>query len=292
MALIDEIQTDGTVDTAKTLTYSSKSPFLLTIGQNELLRTGKYYSSHEISNTYIENQLGSQFLIQEFTGTDIIYSAIGSRAYYFEVDAPCTIYLEEDIGGTWTNLTTLYDTTATSFTAYKGLTSLSSTTNPVRIRFSGTTYYRIRNIALFEYPFSSDRIPDYKPWIKKQMPSDFSNVDKIVREYSDIYENDSNFKWEGKRDLYINYEWEGNIRIVYVPTPSILTSLSDSLVVDDITSRTKLPYYLAGMLMIDENQTLASYYLDKFNELKSEIDPPTPSSEQNIQDVYYITSGM
>ena len=117
--------------------------------------------------------------------------------------------------------------------------------------------------------FQLDRIPDYRPWIKVEMPDNFKSLDMIVKEYSDKqYTLDNSYKWEARRDLYINYFYKGNIRIVYRPVPIPLTTIDDELQVDDVTGRVIIPYGLAAHLLLDENQDSASFFQQRYEELK------------------------
>lgn len=291
MALIDEVQDDGTINTADTASYSAKTPSILNILQAELIKQGDLYNTHEISNYPIVNQLGDHFDIVEFDGvTDITFEAIGSKAWYIEVDGPCTIHVEENTGA-WTSLASqVVPTTVTKFTAYKGSLNPSSTSNKVRIRVTGSYYVRTKNRALFEQPFYT--VPDYRPFVKKQMPSDFYSVDQIVEETADSYNRDATYKWEGKKDLYMDWNFNGNLRIVYRAIPTEITSLSDTLQLDDVTCIKVLPYGLAAHLMLDENQDAAAFFQQRYEEMKREQYQEQPAAENEIEDIYGITTGM
>ena len=93
--------------------------------------------------------------------------------------------------------------------------------------------------------------------------------------------------------IYINYFFDGNIRIVYYPVPTLLTftgsgssDLTQTLTVDDITARTVLPYGLAAHLMMTENSASASFFQQRFEELKFESTRQQASSSEQILNVY------
>jgi hypothetical protein len=71
-------------------------------------------------------------------------------------------------------------------------------------------------------------------------------------------------------------------------TPTILKSLSDSLLLDNRICTLVLPYGLASHLLMAENPSLASFLNARYDELKrkqvTEIQP--------ITDVYSVLSGM
>ena len=304
MDLIDQRNDTGTLTETDVVGYRVKTFNILNLLQAELLKQGDVFSTYEISNKPVENKLGynSGFTVEEFTGTDVIYETNSSiKAYYFEADNIGTVYIE-DYTGSWNTLATITTTTTTSgFLPYKGVVTPTSGATSSRIRFSGTNYYRNVNRALFNVPFlSSTNVPDYRPWIKKEMPSDFRGVDQIVNEYVDLsnntygqYTKEADYKWEGRNKLYINYFFDGNIRIVYYPVPTLLTftgsgssDLTQTLTVDDITARTVLPYGLAAHLMMTENSASASFFQQRFEELKFESTRQQASSSEQILNVY------
>jgi hypothetical protein len=289
MDLIDERLDSGAISESDTKSYNVKTPGILTTGQYELMEVGDLYKTFEISNKPIPSMYGllTGFEVVEFKGDELTYPINGScKAYYFEADGPGTVYIE-DYNGAWNTLATVTIGDITSFTAYKGIVTPSSGATQSRMRFAGDYYYRITNRALFSYPLQAERVPDYRPWVKKQMPDDFKSVDQIINEHPQRqYTKDTNYKWEGRRDLYFNYYYEGNIRVVYKPVPSRIETLDDVLQIDDITATTVLPFYLATILMLDENPNLASYFNGRFSELKTMATLPKPASEESIVDVY------
>jgi hypothetical protein len=282
MDLIDERLDNGSISESDTKSYKVKSPSILTMGQNELIKEGDLFKTHEISCSPIPNLLGEQFKITEHLENDLIFQAIGAKAYYFEVDGEATIYIEELDG---TVLDTInVDNTVRSFTAYKGAIN---TSDDIRLRFTGDYYYRVTNVALYPYKFQVDRIPDYRPWVKKVMPNDFKRVDQIVKEYPQSqYVKESDYKWEGRKDLYTSYDFNGTIRVVYRPVPTKITDLSQNLEIDDVTATTLLPYFLATHLMLEEKDDLAGYFNDRYEQLKYDFKKKPPATEEPIIDVY------
>lgn len=294
MALIDEVLDTGIINPTDTASYSAKTPKLLTMLQTELINQGDLFSTYEISNKPIDSLLGNaEFDVKQFLGTEFTCECAGSvKAYYFEVDRVGTVYVE-DYNGSWNILATIVTTyTASSFTAYKGLVTPSSGATRSRLRFTGSYYYLSINRAMFSVPFAVQAdVPDYKPWVKFQMPLDFKSVNEIIDEYpNQQYGQDSAFKWEGRRDLYINYFYIGKVRIVYRPIPLTLTALTDILQIDDVTARTLLPYGLAAHLMLEENAATASFFNGRYQELKADAAKKPPASTEIIAN-YYGTFG-
>lgn len=285
MDLIDERLDTGLLSEDDTISYQVKAPGILTGLQNELIKIGEHYSTHEIDNYPISPIVGS-FNYIEHDDADKSYEGSGTvKSYYFEVNGPATVYIE-DYTGSWNTLATVnVPVTVTSFTAYSGSVTPTANATKSRIRFSGSYYYNITNFALYSQNFYS--IPPHTPWIKKTMPDDFKSVDSIVNEHEyQQYIDNGTFKWENKKDLYISHRYRGKIRIVYVPTLTTITALTDTLELDDTTCLQVLPYGLAALLLIHENKDIANFMQQKFEELKLQASKKQPASAQEIEDVY------
>jgi len=291
MDLLGEREETGVIDETDTKTYNVKTPGILTLLQAELIKQGEIFKKYEISNKPIENKLGyiSNFDIQAFEGTELTFECSSPcKAYYFEVDNDATVYVEDYTSG-WNTLATINATPTTSgFTAYKGVVTPTPGATRSRLRFTGNYYYRTINRALFNIPFASaDEVPDYRPWVKKEMPNDFKSIDQIINEYPERqYSKDANYKWEGRKDLYINYYYNGIVRVIYRPIPDVITALTDTLQVDDVTARTILPYGLAAHLLLDENPDVANFFQQRYEELKALVALKQPVSEETIINLY------
>jgi hypothetical protein len=287
MDLVDERLDSGSISESDTVSYRVKAPGILTILQAELLKPGDIFSTYEISNKPVENLLGDSFDVQAFEGDELTYECEGSaKAYYFEADRAGTVYVE-DYNGAWNTLATVTTSAGTGFTAYSGVVTASSGATRSRLRFGGTYYYRHVNRALFGVPFATaGDVPVYRAWVKKQMPTDFKSVDEIIEETAEEYNKAGGYKWEGKRDLYIPYSFNGNIRIIYRPVPSVISALTDTMQLDDVTCRTVVPYGLAAQLMLQDNAGIASFFQERYEELRSKEERTQPAAFEAIQNVY------
>lgn len=291
MAFADEVDAvgDGIINPTNTADYRVRTPGILNSIQAELIKIGDMYKTYEVTNKPIKSMFGliSGFDYVSFEGTDIIKEANGSvKAYYFEVDGEGTIYVEDYTTG-WNTLATIEVSNINDFEAFKGVVTPTPGATRSRLRFSGQYRYLITNYAMFDIPIAPNKVPDYRPWIKKEMPSDFKSIDQVVTEYPDRqYAKDNNYKWEGRKDLYINYYWEGNIRVIYRPVPTAISTITDILEVDDVTARTLLPYALGMELFKDENETLYNHFYRRFNDLKVLGLTKQPAIEEKIINVY------
>jgi hypothetical protein len=288
-ALGNELDDNGQPD--DTTDLEVRTPGILTALQAELIKEGDIYSTYEIACKPATNLLGDTkgYEYEEFTGEDITKEASGSvKAYYFEVSDDATVYIEDFTSG-WNVLATITCAPTTSgFTAYRAKVTPTTGATKSRIRFSGTNRYLFVNYALFSLPFASNGdVPTYRQLYKVTMPTDFKSVDQIVNEYPiQQYNSDTAYKWEGFKDLYVNYDYEGVIRIIYRPIPSTITALTDSLQVDDVTARSVIPWGLAMELYKEANQTKFAYFERRYREMKSLATIKQPVSEKQTVNVY------
>ena len=288
MGLADQLsETDGTIVTADTNAYKYRVPAILNILQAEVMKTGDVYSTHNISHYPTANMLGRGFdIITEYEGAEITKECDGSaKAYYFEVDGEGTVVLE-DFTTVWNTLASVVvPNTVTGFTAYSGLLTPTAGATRSRIRLTGSYRYLAKNLALFSAPFATGKVPIYRKWYKHTLPADFKGREQVVEEYCENYTDGFNCKWEGK-DLYINYEFEGSIRLVYRPILTTLATISSAVQVDDNTARTVLPYGLAMELFKEENPDMAAHFKQRYNELKESMFIKRAEMPTKILDVY------
>lgn len=71
-------------------------------------------------------------------------------------------------------------------------------------------------------------------------------------------------------------------------TPTVITDLSQDLLLPDRVSLLVLPYGLAAHLLLTEDMNIAQFFNDRYEELKHKI----PTNIVPIEDVYGVTSGM
>jgi hypothetical protein len=291
MDLISKRSPNGTIDAGKTASYRARSLGLLTLWQNMISRTGNFYSTFEFDSKPIPNLIGNGFIMREHLDQDINIEVMGSvKAYNIEADGPGIIYVE-DFTSVWNTLATItIPSTVTSFTQYKALVTPTVGATKSRYRLSGPTYYKVINLALYSYPVLADRIPDYAPMVKHKMPDDFKSIDQIVNE-SPIqgYVRDTDFAWEGRNTLLVDYNYIGKVRVIYKPVPITITALAQTLQVDDIVAMSG-SYYLASHLLLIEDPASASFFQQVFEELRIESRRKQPAPMMKIEDVYGVGS--
>jgi len=292
--LIDEKLATGAVNATTTAVYKARTPGILNIWQNENYNNGDLYAEHEISCKPATNMFGysSGMDYLEYKGIEKIIEAVGSvKQYYFEVDGEGTVYVE-DFNGTWNTLdTVIAPNTILSFTAFKALVTPSIGATKSRLRFSGAYRYIITNYAMFDVPVSPSKLITFRPYVKHKMPTDFKSVDQIIDEYCDRQMSvNSYYKWIGRGELFINYFYEGNIRISYKPVPAPIMDINQVLQVDEITSMSGA-YFLAAHLGIIEEPASASFFNERYLELKALSNIKGTATMSDIIDVYSMGGG-
>jgi hypothetical protein len=289
-ALFDELTKNGTLlgESAVADMQASGIRFV-DLAQKELYRTGNFYKKFEVTQknpvNLLENNNGFELL--EFIGTDYITHEHLAKSYYFEADDEGQCVIEEYESGAWIMLEMITLASASSMQVYKGLIPPTTTANNfVRLRFTGISYYKMQNIAMFKEPFKVDKIPNYRAWIKYEMPSDFRLVDSVIEEYPlSTRSVVGNYKWEGFKELWVDYFYQGTIVVIYKPVPTTVTALTDVLEIDDITANA-IVYYVAAKIAPHENKDIITICENKYRELKIESSITSPATEQTIEDVY------
>jgi len=287
--LLDSYTDDGVVISSDDLAdFEASCVIFADMGQKELFEVARIQKTIEISNTPIKNELGNQFDVVEFLGEEQYYpneDGVVAKSYYFEADKTHTVVIQEYELGTWTDLLTT-SATVTTRTSYKGNLTPTTVGNKIRLKFTGTTFYRHVNRALFNVAFET--VPDYQAWVEYTLPTDFKSLDKVIEEYPvRQYGNSATYKFEAPNRIYYDYFFNGTIRILYNPIPTKITAKTDVLEIDDIVAKA-LAFYVASWISPYENQSMTNPLFQKYDELRQKFTMKEPSSEESIFDVYNI----
>lgn len=293
LGLLDQYTEDGVI-TAEEDVIDVQKKFIIFAdqAQKELWKYNKITKQIEITNKPPKNRLGllSNFDIIDFEGDTQYYpneAGINNvQGYSIEVDGDCTITYEELVGSSWTQLVQLTPTGLTEMTTFKGILNVSSTTNPVRLVVSGTTHFKHMNRALWQFKYATDKVPEYAPWVKYDLPTDFNAVDMVVEEFPvRQYDANSIYKLENYRDFYYNFYFEGKIRVTYRPVPSTITALTDTIDIDDVLAEA-IVYDCAAKIGFYENKDIVNFAEQRRIEAKTEASMDTPSSPEIMTDFY------
>lgn len=70
------------------------------------------------------------------------------------------------------------------------------------------------------------------------------------------------------------------------PIVSTISDFDSSIGLDDYICRTILPYGLAAHLQLDENPSVASFFQQRYDELKNRLVFGLPQASEDIEDIY------
>lgn len=257
--------------------------------QKELWKYNKTTKQVEITNKPPINQLGlmTNFDLVDFVGETQYYpneTGIPEvEGYSVKYDGDGVIAFEENILGVWTDIITpLTNVGITTLTLAKGVLPVTDTSNHVRMVISGTTHFRHKDRALYKILYQADKVPEYAPWVKYDMPTDFNAIDEVVEEFpSRQYLQSGFYKLNNYRDYYYNIYFEGTIKITYKPIPTTLTSLDDYMTIDDVLTEAAL-YDAAAKIGFYKNKAIVNWAEDRRLEAKNEAFNDGPASEEEI----------
>ena len=128
---------------------------------------------------------------------------------------------------------------------------------------------------------------DNNKWTLCALPADLKRIKEIMFVDSDSNISSIQYKRFGDEDIYFYFPDLGTARMLYVPIPTKITALTQTLSVNDSIA-TSGAYYLAEYFaMADQNSELAQRCRQKFDKLQTL--PPQPVNAAGIIDVYSIT---
>lgn len=85
-----------------------------------------------------------------------------------------------------------------------------------------------------------------------------------------------------------NTEWASGRR----PVPAKITDLEAVIDLDDYICTTVMPYGLAAHLLMDENPSTASFFQQRYDELKAQLQRGMPVESVDIEDLYGPRGGI
>jgi len=293
LAMIDNYTDDGVVvSEAENIDIEKKVILFTDMAQKEMWKYSKNTKQIEITNKQPENRLGllSNFDLVDFEGETQYYpneaGVDNVQGYSIQVTGDCTITYQERVAGTWTDLVVLTPTSISTLTTYKGVLSVSNTTNPVRLKIDGTTHFLHQNRALWKFLYQADKVPTYEPWVRYILPDDFNAVDMVVEEFAvRQYAPSNNYKLENFNEFYFNFYFEGSIRITYKPVPATITALSDTVQIDEVLAQ-NVVYDICSKIGFYENPDLVNWAEGRRLESKQEAATDEPLSAEIIVDYY------
>ena len=297
LVMIDNFSEDGvTVPIAENIDVEKKVILLTDMAQKELWKLNKNTKQIELTNKPPENRLGllSNMSLVDFEGVTQYYpneqGVNDVQGYSIQATAEAsdnaTFTYQELVAGVWTDLVVVTPTAITTLTTYKGVLSVASTTNPVRLKVDGTEHFLHQNRALWKYLYKAASVPTYEPWVKSSLPSDFNGLDAIIEEFEvRQYAQTENYKIENYRDFYFNFYFNGSIRITYKPIPVTITSLTDEVQIDEPLAQS-IVYDVCAKLGFYENPDLVNWAEGRRIESNAAASVDDISSAEIVIDYY------
>lgn len=269
------------VENTTTTPYLNAMPAVANRGLQLLSTAGKYITKDiDITQNPIDNLLPNGLYmmnVYQHAKDDVPYSAVGAKAYYFEVDNTATVEIKLD--GVVTE--TINNTVKGKFTSYKKIIS-----NPlgktVTINFTGLYPYQHRNIALYDVAFESDSdVWNYvseRRYNLKTLATDFYKLKDIIYEggFNDMrYEKTSNFHFEGDSTLVLNGFNKGSWKVNYYAYPQQITKDTPDATVMSLDPEIAaiLPTYIASELMTEDETGKAIQYRNEFEVAREALRP-------------------
>jgi hypothetical protein len=306
--LINEYSVSGTLVSSSDGNYQDlikrMNPLANTV-QMELAKLVKIPGVHSISQNPITNLLGLYAFdeAQHFPGTNLTYQATGAKSFSIEVDGPCALAFDEQVSGTWTPLSGTYSVNGgtpssfsgsiavsgiTKFTNYRGLLTIASASNAVRITVTATYPIKSRYRALFAYPYATaDKVPWYRAYIPYDLPTDYWAFNKMMRSYDQRqFAENKDYILTSDQKMHLSWFLTGQFDIYYWKKPTVITNdTSDSyeFEVDD-DAQSLIPWFIGGYAIYPDNQNLGIQLLNQYNLLKAGLTQETPETDESSED--------
>lgn len=222
-------------------------------------------------------------------------TAAPARSYYFEVDGPATVYVEEYRSGEWLITDERVITpTEKGFVAVRGIAG--SGENPLRFRLSGATPYLFKNGAFYEYAFADEaQVPAFGEYVEYELPEDYYQLNgRGIPHFNGGFVMGHDFRWRGDKTLMLRRELVGEFIVEYFRFPVRLKeSDPDSTYLDNAPdTHDAIPYLVGSMLTAQDNQALSSRLYNIFETRISRMNEATFSENHEIEDVYGFNAGM
>ncbi len=190
--------------------------------------TGKLRASksYVVKPVYNELSRDTSSIKSHLPGQDFAIELTGAKSYFFEVQGPATVTIDENVSGAWVNLETIEITeTKPEFTEYKGLITPSSVTNRVRLNFSGDYVYNYRYYVLYPYPWpASEDVQQHRPYFLFDLPEDYLDVESVMirRDQRQWVPNVGHIIDLANRKIGLNRYQEGEVLLSYYREPKLI----------------------------------------------------------------------
>lgn len=225
---------------------------------------------------------------QHLPDVDFSIELIGAKSYFFEATGPATVKIEEYIGGAWADLpaplTVAIASSVISLTEYKGLITAANVLNNIRLLFTGSYIYNLRNYILYPYTwFDAASVQQHRPYFEYSLPVDFLELAYIMaKRNTGLYVPFTDYQTGPDKKIAISRRYTpAEFILHYWKLPAVLTFVGtgadDSLVFEvNDTAAQIMPLGIAGKILVTEDEEgkgiiLLNDYEGKKNNL---VQPP------------------
>lgn len=278
----------------KNADYRDKFNYFLDGAQKFVAGIVKIPDVFQVTQFPIPNMLGLMQGFDSITilphgmqGTTSPYEVVlnGCKAFYLEVNNPCTVEFKDFNGNVLKNI---INTSKNKFVSYKG--NLAG--QAVKVVYSSDYPFTIRNTGYYACSFpSDDDVPCYVPYVEHEMPSDFMEFDMVINKSDPrVYEAFIAYRWENNKKVILNYDNEGSFDIHYFKYPAtILPTASDSTALEVEDKAIDMVVLQAGIrATAGDNEELSSYLQNMYDRLENRIKDNGKLTDTSIQTIYFM----
>ena len=234
-------------------------------------------------------------------GDDIIYTAVGARAYSFECDGNGIAYVERHSENGWEPVDHVtLSGRGVSFKNYRGVLDSEEIDNTtlVRLRFTGSFTYAVKNVAMFA-EVRSDKAEDITPYGADvgydltEITEDFLTfaTPPIAKKSGFAYLS-AGYRIESGRRIVLPYDATGAYLITYNRKPPALeyrdSPEEDTTEIEvDAESASLLALLVSAYVWLEDEPEKASYYLTLYKDRLA----TAQAMRRNLNPIEYVTNG-
>ena len=246
-------------------------------GLNDLSSAGKFLiKAYNIQIPDFQNA-AVQLETRQHLNADIEFSADAAKAFSFEITGPAVVRI---YAGDSLALTKEIEE-GSDFQTVKGKI-LNEEEKPVKIVFSGSFPYQIRNVALYDITFANDtdvwECGKNRRFDLKELVGDFYKLVSTDVVLEEEYEKYRDYRWEGDSVLVLDGTRPGNYKVHYYAYPKEITqeTPNDYELELDQEVASILPVYIAAELLEDDDSSMAYYVREQYETAKQRLSPSMP----------------
>lgn len=268
LKLIDNYSSRGApLSASKIADYNMKIRSLVNSTIYDLASTtARIPAVFRIAHNPVKNTLAddTSSIKTHLPGVDFSISLVNARATFFEATAPAAVIIEESAnnGASYSTIETITVTASvTTLIEYRRLISPSSSTNIVRLRFSGDSLFSFSNYILYPYswPTESD-VQQHRPWFEFPLPNDFFDINNVFakKDARQFVPYMNYIITPDKKISFNSYDYPMELLINYWRRPNLLTftgvDATDDAQTIDLTDDAAIiiPWFVAGDILNSE----------------------------------------